>query len=602
MADEELLRSIRIVEPDANKKIDSESTTSSTNYKTRIRNSDWTARLDVCQKGRRKYAVLRSPNTYFPDINDDYKFEKVDRSMSDDEIIKNALSLLKRQAADNGYRNFEIFSSGDDLSKNQMVLQDPWKDSAPTLRHYGFTYYYLNDGSQVHIEWINDVYSVGSKFDNADGLVKKRITYFPYSKDFGTDRLSPEFKDQSDVSTRNIVKYQKKDNTFDWADKVEYKDTKVYTGNQEDSSIIEYIISNIQSQISRFNGVDSKLALCNPDTESCKLIRHVDFNAVTPPTTTDDSATKDLAPGLSRSSDKTKLFLVGLPDDIQIKAGENLPDFSVYVNKIPDVVDTQLTNPQTDEFSDLEELDGEYVEASFNSEAESPIYLNEVAPNADFVADPSTTTSYTPTTTNSTPGVLVTLPRDYSHTSSQGYNILNSNWIGDLIVSAKSHIGHPTFDISGTEKGNLGCASAVSMIFYRAFGVHMKTGKAVSSKPSDIGSFGTKGTSEAAGWFKNTSLYQKINWKDAQPGDIMNTARNFSTNKAGHIGVVVDVKDKNGSWAIISNSSKGFAGGGGGAVKQNYSVKAWQSVTDRNPSETFAFRYIGPKLSPGQTA
>jgi hypothetical protein len=82
----------------------------------------------------------------------------------------------------------------------------------------------------------------------------------------------------------------------------------------------------------------------------------------------------------------------------------------------------------------------------------------------------------------------------------------------------------------------------------------------------------------------------------------MNTARNFSTNKAGHIGVVVDVKDKNGSWAIISNSSKGFAGGGGGAVKQNYSVKAWQSVTDRNPSETFAFRYIGPRLSPGQTA
>lgn len=377
MADEELLRSIRIVEPDANKKIDSESTTSSMNYKTRIRNSDWTARLDVCQKGRRKYAVLRSPNTYFPDINDDYKFEKVDRSMSDDEIIKNALFLLQRQADNNGYRNFEIFSSGDDLSKNQMVLQDPWKDSAPTLRHYGFTYYYLNDGSQVHIEWLEGSYVKGSNYDDANGFIDKLVTYFPYSKNFGTDRLSPEFKDQSDTSTRNTVKYQKKDGTFDWADKVEYSDRLRHYGLTEDSNIIASVISNIQSQISRFNGVDSKLALCNPDTESCKLIRHVDFNAVTPPTTTDDSATKDLAPGLSQSSDKTKLFLVGLPDDIQIKAGENLPDFSVYVNKIPDVVDTQLTNPQTDEFSDLEELDGEYVEAAFSGEGEGIVTLEE---------------------------------------------------------------------------------------------------------------------------------------------------------------------------------------------------------------------------------
>lgn len=372
MADEELLRSIRIVEPDANKKIDNESTTSSTNYKTRIRNSDWTARLDVCQKGRRKYAVLRSPNTYFPDIDDDYKFEKVDRSMSDDEIIKNALSLLKRQAADNGYRNFEIFSSGDDLSKNQMVLQDPWKDSTPTLRHYGFTHYYLNDGSQVHIEWKNDVYSVGSKFDNADGFVEKRITYFPYSKDFGTDILSPEFKDQSDVSTRNIVKYQKKDSTFDWADKVEYKDREVYTGNQEDSNIIEYIISGLKSQIIRFNGVDSKLALCNPDTESCKLIRHVDFNAVTPPTTTDGSATKDLTPVLSQSSDKTKLFLVGLPDDIQIKVGENLPDFSVHVNKIYTPPEKNINNIEIDEEV---ELDPEYQESPISIAEEQALIL-----------------------------------------------------------------------------------------------------------------------------------------------------------------------------------------------------------------------------------
>ena len=40
------------------------------------------------------------------------------------------------------------------------------------------------------------------------------------------------------------------------------------------------------------------------------------------------------------------------------------------------------------------------------------------------------------------------------------------------------------------------------------------------------------------------------------------------------------------------------AGGGGGAVKKNYSIAAWEKgVTPRNPSQTFAYRYIGPKLS-----
>jgi hypothetical protein len=65
---------------------------------------------------------------------------------------------------------------------------------------------------------------------------------------------------------------------------------------------------------------------------------------------------------------------------------------------------------------------------------------------------------------------------------------------------------------------------------------------------------------------------------------------------------LINTKNNDGSWNVVSNSSKGFAGGGGGAVKQNYSVKKWQSVTDRNPSQTFAYRYIGPKQSSGQAA
>jgi hypothetical protein len=371
MADEQLLKSVRIVQPDSSKKIDSNASTNSNNYTSRIRNGDTSVRLDVYQKGRRKYAVLKFPNTYFPDITEDYKFEKVDRSMSDDDVIKDALFLLKRRAVDNGYGNFEIFSSGDDLIKNKMILQDPWKDSPPTSRHYGFTYYYLNDGSQVHIEWIKDVYSVGSKFDDADGFVEKRITYSPYSKSNGTDGLSADLRDQSDASTRNLVKLQRKDSTFDWADKIEYSDQLRYAGTTEDSSIINSVISNLKSQITRFDGSDSKLALCDPDTEYCKLIRHVDFNAEPKPTTTDDSASKDLATGGgSQSSDKTKLFLVGLPDTIELKAGENLPDFSVHVNKIYTPPEENINNGEIDE--DVE-LDPEYQESPISIEDEAEI-------------------------------------------------------------------------------------------------------------------------------------------------------------------------------------------------------------------------------------
>jgi hypothetical protein len=387
----------------------------------------------------------------------------------------------------------------------------------------------------------------------------------------------------------------------------------------EDKNILESVITGYKMCVSEVYKIadftDYPLKVCFPDTGTCSPIPYkspiVDSSGVViTPSVDVVGSTPSLVPK------KVKLNVFGLPGvtslsgetdgNIKVKVKVSLPDFTVYLGDPPGstVSDATGLNPFGLVDDEVENPDP-YEESNFSgieeSEIESPSKITEVPNSASYVTDPSSTSTYTPDP-NAKPGTVITLPRDYSHTSEQGYNIINSQWIGDLITSAKSHIGHPTFDITGTENGNLGCASAVSMIFYRAFGVGMKDGKAVKPKPTDIGSFGTKGTSEAAGWFKNASLYQKINWKDAQPGDIMNTARNFKTEKAGHIGVVVDVKDKNGSWAIISNSSKGFAGGGGGAVKQNYSVKAWQSVTDRNPSETFAFRYIGPRLSPGKTA
>jgi hypothetical protein len=344
----ELLKSVRIIQP-----VD-------VNYPS----SGDGVRLDVYQNGKRKYAVLKSPNTYFPDKEDDYKFDKVDRSMSDDDVINEALIILR--GID---KNLPV-----GITVKQMITQDPWKDSPPTKRRYGFTFYYLNDGSQVHIKWLENSFSKGSDFDNASGYIEKTVTYFPYSKSNGTNGLPPDLKDQSDASTRILVKYQRKDGTFDWSDKIESSDELKYSGTLKDSDIIKSVISSLQSQISKFNGTsisDSKLALCDPDTEYCKLIRHVDFNADPPSTTTNDSAIKDIPVSSTQSSDKTKLFLVGLPDKIEIKVGENLPDFSVHVNKI-------YTPPQYQEWAVIDEeveLDPEYQESSISIEAEQELIL-----------------------------------------------------------------------------------------------------------------------------------------------------------------------------------------------------------------------------------
>lgn len=351
MADEELLKSVRIVQPVDGKE-----------------GSGDGVRLDVYQKGKRKYAVLKSPNTYFPDKEDDYKFDKVDRSMSDDDIINDALMILRGIG-----KGLSVGITG-----KQMITQDPWKDSPPESRYYGFTYYYLNDGSQIHLEWLENSFSKGSKYDNATGYVEKSVTYFPYTKSHGIEGLPDDLRDQSDAATENFARsrYQGKDGRIGL--NIDYSDRLKSVGTLKDSDIIKSLITTLQSQITSFDGTsESKLALCDPDTEYCKLIRYVDFNAEPKPTTTDRSASEDIPAGSTQSSDKTKLFLVGLPDKIEIKVGENLPDFSVHVNKIYTPPEDNINNGEIDEFNDLEELDEEYTEAAFVGEGETIVTFEE---------------------------------------------------------------------------------------------------------------------------------------------------------------------------------------------------------------------------------
>lgn len=484
-----------------------------------------------------------------------YRKKDIYKEFTDDQFIDDFITM-----------NSKIDGGG----KTYDIIQDPWEIKTPKWRDYGADPYYLNNGAQIFISWSDGKFTAG-------GLT--------YSDDSGKEiNRNPSI----DKTVSNIIGIDEPSLLqFGKSQEIEYKSfdkpTQVYGGLVTDLSIIRDVIEAWKRKVPNYE----ELALCSPDNESCSIIPYKS------PLKTPESEVPPTVKVAVNEPPKEKMTVVLPPDVIKVKS--DITSFVVYVGKVKEK--DLLNNPSTEEdefiYDDSPGID-EYTESEFVGSDEAPASIPDVDPAASSIQETSTENSYDPG--NVVTGKILSLPTKYSHTSQQGFNLLNSQWIGDLIASAISHIGHPTYDIAGTEQGALGCASAVSMMFYRAFGVNMRTGSAVKSNPKSIGDFGSKGTGELAGWFSNGNLYRKLRWQDAQPGDILNTARG---SKAGHIGVVINTKNNDGSWNVVSNSSKGFAGGGGGAVKQNYSVKKWQSVADRNPSQTFAYRYIGPKLNTG---
>jgi hypothetical protein len=153
--------------------------------------------------------------------------------------------------------------------------------------------------------------------------------------------------------------------------------------------------------------------------------------------------------------------------------------------------------------------------------------------------------------------------------------------IGNISNSAYANLNVPTRGIPGTGRGNLGCAAAVSLIFYRATGYSLAGNTKICLGTKTIyDELDTRSRESGSPWKKISDW--KNNYK---PGDIIITSKG---SRAGHVGVVVN--DGN----IISNSSRGIMGNSSGQIESNYTIKSWESIAKRNPSETCIFRYFGP--------
>lgn len=172
--------------------------------------------------------------------------------------------------------------------------------------------------------------------------------------------------------------------------------------------------------------------------------------------------------------------------------------------------------------------------------------------------------------------------------SDKAYSVKDLNLpdkpIGDIAKSAWANLNVPTRGIPGTDNGGLGCAAAVSLMFYRATGLPIIKGR--EKNPLELG------TATLWSYFtgKDKNNWEIIkNWqKDSKPGDIILTSKG---SKPGHVGIVVEDNQ------IISNSSDGFAGDKKGQIELNYTISTWaKSTAIKNPLQTASFRYKGPIL------
>ena len=357
-------------------------------------------KVEVYQQGKkRKYALFHDSG--IAEINlarsntDPTKSEKYDVGMSDDDVIKESLIFYN-----NRYGSY---------SKKYIVIQSTYKDPLPQ-RTYGNgdkSPYYLNNGCAINIKWIGRIpnpdfvlgtFSNVSDAEDATGVdpylrdvnVTSTVddvnddTKMPSSSWGGKSRIS--YKEVTVTLPKGFTENGGKgylvwtNNGLQYNDKAlpefsEYQSTilingkpqVVYTAgdiisnfrDDKDAYIIDVVISRFTRDISTLYGISSSdvgLKLCSPDSESCSLIPYK--SPLDKPSDSKITETQ-IPPSPTQSVPKIKFTIDGLGDNIQVKAKEDLPDFTIWTGPIP------KSKNLTDDYDELSELDDIYSESLF---------------------------------------------------------------------------------------------------------------------------------------------------------------------------------------------------------------------------------------------
>jgi LAS superfamily LD-carboxypeptidase LdcB len=286
-------------------------------------------------------------------LNSEYRKEGRYENFSNDDFIKDGINVLISKQ--NGNKEFEI-------------IQDPWLDTPPKWRSFGFTPYYLNNGAEVTIQWLSGTTSAGGKKWSDDDGKELSTSKDGESKSFINKVVtiwSPEsYKGQNkrlkitQLGIEGVI--DKQGNPLPFTDELKY------SGLMLDKDIISSIISYWNSQVPNYN-----LSICNPDYIKCEITPYI-----SPVDELQDIEEKLETPEEPKSV-KEKLNVV-LPKDLNLKIKQDI-SFKIFVGDPPKtekpVVDG-FDFGDEDDLSDLL-LEDEFRETDFAGLDESQLEIQE---------------------------------------------------------------------------------------------------------------------------------------------------------------------------------------------------------------------------------
>jgi hypothetical protein len=291
-------------------------------------------------------------------LNSEYRREGRYENFSNDDFIKDGINVLISKQ--NGDKEFEI-------------IQDPWLDTPPKWRSFGFDFYYLSNGSQVYIKWLEGTISAGGKkWSDDDGnelsfskngdsksSIEKNVEIFaPYS-----------YEGQKIMKLTNEGIKAITDQTKE----------SIFTGNVTDKDILNLVISKWNSQVPNYN-----VSLCNPDYIKCEINPYI-----SPVDELQDIEEKLETPEETKSV-KEKLNVV-LPKDLNLKIKQDI-SFKIFVGDPPKtekpVVDG-FDFGDEDDLSDLL-LEDEFRETEFGGLSEAESKLQEEISKGQEIFDKGT--------------------------------------------------------------------------------------------------------------------------------------------------------------------------------------------------------------------
>lgn len=332
--------------------------------------------------GKEKYEVQFIPDNPGSYIGTSIEYEKKGeyKDYTIEQFLQKAISTYAIHIV--GERK-----KGEDPNTFYEILQDPWKSTPPKRRSYGFDKYYFNNSSSMQIKWFEakegqSLVVGGTKWSDDEGKeLDIELGMTQSTKGFITKKV--------EIYGDELVKSQYLSNTKvtgDPKEKFTYtKDNKFskngeeyqWSGLTKDIDIIQQIVSNWQSQVvnyGNFGLCDSPYRTFNNMCDKVPYISPLGPEEII--STTGPSASTGASPSVAGASgpsasglsaSKIKLNIV-FPPEFEVKAREDIPEFTIYVGDVPKEVPVEGFISQDDEMT---ELDPEYSEDPFVGEEDA---------------------------------------------------------------------------------------------------------------------------------------------------------------------------------------------------------------------------------------